>query len=85
MHLCSNSHKRRADRELVRILASWRRQMAAGGCEDAATAILSWLREELQKKPERSAEEEWTLQNLLLVFKSDEELKQHLRSNRMQL
>jgi hypothetical protein len=51
----------------------------------ATTGILFTLLEELRKKPQRSVDEEWTFQNLLLVFKSDDELKAYVASNQKQL
>jgi hypothetical protein len=47
----------------------------------ALTGILALQRQQLQRKPSRTAEEDWALENLNLLFKSDAELKRFLMLN----
>lgn len=47
----------------------------------AMTGVPALLLEQLRAKPTRTADEEWTVQNLSLVFKTDDQLKEFVRAN----
>lgn len=51
----------------------------------ALTGIPAMVLQELEQKPQRTSKEEWDLQNLKLLFKSDAELKNYVLSNIEQL
>ena len=47
----------------------------------AVTGVPALLLEQLRGKADRTADEEWTFQNLSLLFKTDDQLKEFVRAN----